>query len=128
MVRKVFFVLVLATALALGQTSPRAQEATPRPNVVLIVADDLEAGAFRFMPKTKSLLGNEGTTFSNAFVTTTTCCPSRSSLLTGRYTHNHKVFTNLAPAGSVTKFRQMGHESNGLPARETAAGYETALI
>uniref|UniRef100_A0A0N5ABB7 Sulfatase domain-containing protein n=1 Tax=Syphacia muris TaxID=451379 RepID=A0A0N5ABB7_9BILA len=48
----------------------------------------------QFMPKVQSLLQQRGVTFSSGFVSTPICCPSRTSILTGQYVHNHNVFTN----------------------------------
>ncbi len=65
-----------------------------RPNVVLIIADDLgwdDCGAFgNSKVKTPSIdrLAREGMRFDRAFVTASSCSPSRSSLITGRYPHN----------------------------------------
>lgn len=50
--------------------------------------------AFQFMPKTVHLLKERGVTFNSGFVSTPICCPSRSSILTGMYAHNHHVPTN----------------------------------
>jgi arylsulfatase A-like enzyme len=48
-----------------------------------------------YMPKTRNLLGSaQGITFSKAYVTNPLCCPSRTSILTGMYAHNHKVWFN----------------------------------
>ena len=45
------------------------------------------------MPATRRLFRREGRNYPNAYVTTPLCCPSRTSILTGRYAHNHGVLT-----------------------------------
>ena len=64
-----------------------------RPNILIIITDDQRAGIER-MPSTTRLFARGGTSFENAFVTTPLCCPSRASIFTGRYAHNHGVHNN----------------------------------
>ena len=71
-----------------------ADEGPKRPNVVLIIADDLgrdDCGAFgnpHVRTPNIDRLAREGMRFDRAFVTASSCSPSRSSLITGRYPHN----------------------------------------
>jgi arylsulfatase A-like enzyme len=71
-----------------------AVEGAERPNVILIIADDLgwdDCGAFG-NPRVKTpnidALARGGLRFDRAFVTASSCSPSRSSLITGRYPHS----------------------------------------
>src|SRR5688500_11625953 len=83
-----------------------------RPNIVYIVADDLDAQSIAYMPRLQSLLVDQGLTFANAFVTTSVCCPSQTSMLTGKYAHNHQIKFNIPPLGGFQKFKDMGGESS----------------
>lgn len=83
---------LLLMGLTLAPT--RAAEAEKRPNIVLIIADDMardDCGAFG-NPRVKTpnidKLAQGGMRFDRAFVTASSCSPSRSSLITGRYPHN----------------------------------------
>jgi arylsulfatase A-like enzyme len=62
-------------------------------NVLLIVTDDQRDWPTTkvMMPKTARWLGDGGRTFDEAYVTTPSCCPSRSSIFSGKYVHNHGV-------------------------------------
>ncbi|KAA0202231.1 hypothetical protein HAZT_HAZT010640 [Hyalella azteca] len=66
------------------------------PNLVLFLTDDQDVvllGA-EHMTNLRELLVRQGTVLSNAYVDTPLCCPSRSSILTGRYVHNHGAINN----------------------------------
>lgn len=77
------------------------------------------------MPKLKKFLIDEGTTFSNYFVTNSLCCPSRSSILRGQYVHNHKVTSN---APGFKRFYELGHEASTIATWLKAAGYTTGYM
>jgi arylsulfatase A-like enzyme len=55
------------------------------------------------------------------------CCPSRTTFLTGQYSHNHGVTWNFAPFGGYYRFKQLG-QKNTLPVWLQHAGYTTGLI
>ena len=76
-----------------------AGPAPKRPNIVLIMTDDMRADELRYMPQTRRLLGEHGLRFVNGFAPHPVCCPSRASTLTGQYTHNHKVYAVQEPWG-----------------------------
>ena len=91
-----------------------------RPNVVVVMTDDQTVESMRAMPQTRALLGDRGTTFANSFVNFPLCCPSRSTLLTGQYAHNHGVLTGKG-------FEDLD-SSNTLPLWLADAGYATAHV
>jgi N-acetylglucosamine-6-sulfatase len=102
-----------------GVVSSPSQAAT-LPNIVLILADDLDAGLVGYtdpvsrqaaMPNLQSLIAAQGMTFDNYFVTDSLCGPSRSSLLRGQYPHNTGVFTNGGTDGGFGTFYRKGHEA-----------------
>lgn len=112
---------VLAAAEAAGER---------RPNIVLIIGDDMGFGDYGFMGnpviQTPNLdrLAGESVVFTRGYVTTALCCPSLSTLLTGLYPHQHG-YTGNDPANGgdrkrwVENFRQ--HPQ--LPALLAEAGY-----
>lgn len=93
-----------------------------QPNVVLILSDDQRADDLGSMPNLAALT-EEATNFTHAYVTTPLCCPSRSSILTGEYAHNHGVLGNTPPYGF-----EAFSDSVTLATWLQDAGYTTALI
>jgi arylsulfatase A-like enzyme len=76
------------------------------------------------MPRTSNLIGSQGTNFQRAFVSFPLCCPSRISVQTGQYGHNHFVLGNTPPAGGYQKF----NDTNALPVWLQSAGYRTIHV
>src|SRR5215208_3316194 len=99
-----------------------------QPNIILILTDDQEAASIAYMPRLQALLVQQGLTFAKAFVTYPLCCPSRASILTGQYPHNHQVLHNAPPLGGFQRFRDVGHERSTIATWLQASGYRTGLF
>jgi len=119
-----FRILALGSLLAFFTTSAPGAD---RPNVVLILVDDLrwdEIGAaghpFARTPNIDRI-AREGAYFRNAFVTTPLCSPSRASFLTGQYAHTHGIVDNTSRAAA-------SHRLVTFPLLLQRAGYGTAFI
>jgi arylsulfatase A-like enzyme len=87
--------LILTFVLQACGSLPRLND--ERPNFLIIVTDDQRFDTMEYMPETQQLIFDQGVTFSSAYVTTPFCCPSRASILTGMYAHNHYVHVNDDP-------------------------------
>jgi N-acetylglucosamine-6-sulfatase len=116
--------LPLLAALAVLAGWAPAAEAAARPNIVVIETDDQTQAATRFMPALRDLVGAEGATFRRSFVSFPVCCPSRATLFTGQYAHNHGVVGNRPPLGGYVAL----DKTNWLPVWLQRAGYRTAEI
>lgn len=119
----------VAAALALAPGGARAARIPPepggdRPNVVVIETDDQTSEQLRVLKKTLRLIGREGATFESSFVSFSLCCPSRATLLTGQYAHNHRVLANGPPNGG---YPALDHKRT-LAVWLRRAGYSTAFV
>lgn len=103
-------------------------EAQPpdRPNVILIMTDDqaLRAISTENNPHIRTphleMLAKEGAYFSRAYVPLPQCAPSRASMITGRYPHEHGVVSNIERVPDAGAAR--------LPALLQKSGYRCAMI
>ncbi len=133
--------LALLTALSLAAGQPHASAAgQPRPSFVVIQTDDqtldelyasytpLGGTPVYAMPHTLSLIANRGITFTRYYVSYPLCCPSRVSLLTGRYAHNHNDRGNVPPNGGYTGFAARGAFSHNLAVWLQSSGYRTIHV
>jgi N-acetylglucosamine-6-sulfatase len=94
------------------------------PNVVVVLTDDQAPGTMRAMPAARRLLGGGGVTFEQAVASFPLCCPSRATLLTGQYAHNHGVLDNGPPLGGYAEF----NNQHTLAVWLSRAGYRTAHV
>jgi len=106
-VARLAVIVALLLPAAVGPARSRAAEAAPsaRPrNVVLIVSDDQHWRDYGFMGhehlRTPALdrLARESLVYRRGYVTTSLCCPSLASIITGRYPHEHRIVGNDPPA------------------------------
>ncbi|HZC71731.1 MAG TPA: sulfatase [Jatrophihabitans sp.] len=117
----------LLVAASSSDSSIVASANQRRPNIVMVLTDDLSTDLVRYMPHVQALQ-SAGMTFTNYTVTNSLCCPSRSSILTGRYPHNTGVFANEGPNGGFGAFQMHGDDRLTFALALQRAGYRTAIM
>jgi N-acetylglucosamine-6-sulfatase len=130
-----FVVAVIACSAVIGvatlvvkdaKVTPQAEAAT-KPNIVVIMLDDLDdKGIINVMKTVKTKLKDKGVTLKNSFVEFSTCCPSRATLLTGQHAQNHHVLNSATV--NQGGYARLDGKGNTLPVWLKAAGYHTAHI
>ena len=119
-----FLIACVVFLISCAETNIEPTNEEP-PNIIFILCDDHRWDALGFMGhsflETPNLdrMAGEGVHFQNAFVTTSLCSPSRASIITGLYAHNHGVVDNYHAVDSTLSF---------FPEYLQQAGYETAFI
>ncbi|MFO1039043.1 MAG: sulfatase [Geminicoccaceae bacterium] len=122
--RAAFLACSLVAAVIVGICAwATPAEAAARPNVVVLLADDMNADDLPYMPHTLARLAQQGVTFDAYYANVSLCDPSRATFLTGKYTQNTKVLTN-----NYAQFLKGGNETRNIATILQAAGYRTALI
>ncbi|MEA2346808.1 MAG: N-acetylglucosamine-6-sulfatase [Thermoleophilaceae bacterium] len=120
-------------AVGINREAATASTSATKPNIIFIQTDDqtlcsIIKASFcakqykQVMPKTRQLMIDQGTTFSNYFQTHPRCCPSRATALTGMYSHNHGLLSNKHGYG------RFAFQNVALPVWLKNAGYHTAHI
>jgi arylsulfatase A-like enzyme len=116
--------------------SGQAAGAAAQPNIVLIVTDDqaladlyqrTRAGekGEPVMPQTLSLIRDRGVTFRRAYASNPLSCPSRSTILTGQHSYNHRIYGNRWPGGGFCSDAGRIDLARSLPVWLQSAGYRT---
>jgi arylsulfatase A-like enzyme len=119
---------VLAAALPSGQTPALAP--AQRPNVILIMTDDLgyadlgSYGATDIRTPNLDRLASEGVRLTDAYANGVLCSPTRAALISGRYPQRAAIETALGPEGT----RGLAVDGISLPQVLKNAGYRTALM
>lgn len=110
-----------------ARSTSSLQDVKSPPNILLVLSDDQDVELHGLYPlqQTMQMFLRHGTQFNNAFTSTPLCCPSRSSLLTGQYAHNHRTFNNSRSGGCYGQVWRERFEPRALPVLLQQSGYRT---
>ncbi|XP_048242354.1 N-acetylglucosamine-6-sulfatase-like isoform X3 [Haliotis rufescens] len=116
---------ILGALVLLGVVTPL--RASVLPNIVFILTDDqdVELNGQDPIVKTRELIAARGMTFTHMYVSSPLCCPSRSSILTGKYVHNHHGINNSVSGGCSSPEWQQMNEVAAFPVYLKKQGYST---
>ena len=91
--------LIACSTAGVAQGRPATAARDGRPNILVVMTDDMAAKDVAQMPNVRRLLAARGTTFADAVDSFPLCCPARATFITGQYAHNHGVRGNFYPYG-----------------------------
>src|ERR1700761_8995979 len=103
MTRREILGIAAAEILGAGARPLLRAQAAPRKNLLIIMSDQHKRDCLRVagdpVVHTPNLdaLAHTSVRFTNAYCTNPVCTPSRASILTGLYTHNHESWDNTVP-------------------------------
>ena len=109
-------------------TSATTPTTTAKPNILFVLTDDMRLDDLAFMPNVKKVLTDQGMSFENEFDNVTLCCPARTAILRGQYSHNSGVLTNGGANGGFETAYKLGVEKQTVATALHDAGYTTGLF
>jgi arylsulfatase A-like enzyme len=117
-------IIAASATVSLALPAHAGGEKSSRPNIVFILNDDQRYDAMGFLDPSVSTpnmdrIARNGVHMKNAFVTTALCSPSRASIITGQYMHDHGIADNNTGFAKGTVF---------FPSLLQRAGYRTAFV
>ncbi len=118
------FLAAFALFVSLGPAAKAQDDPTDRPSILLIVTDDQRWDTLWAMPEVQRSLVQRGIEFTESFTTSSLCCPSRASILTGGYPHTTGVYRQGGPYGGFRAF----DDSTTIATELHDAGYRTGLF
>jgi arylsulfatase A-like enzyme len=131
--RVLLTVLAAATMMMMGQAGTAEAQPADRPNVVLIITDDVGYGDIGSYgapdiktPNIDSLAKN-GTRLTD-FYAAPNCSPTRAALISGRYQQRYRIEAPLGAARSPAGEQGLPATGRSLPQLLKNNGYRTALI
>jgi arylsulfatase A-like enzyme len=116
----------ITVSRSIGGTTSE-QNFVVQPNIVLILTDDQRYDEMS-MPTVQSELVSKGTTFTRGFVEDPLCCPSRTTILTGKASHGTDIYDNRSPHGGFETFTSKGEDQSTIATWLQNSGYYTGLI
>ena len=119
--------LIVGLVAAAPLTTP-AVAAIPQPNIVVIVTDDQAEGTVDAMPITRAQIRDKGVLINDGIIPTSTCCPSRTALLSGQYSRTTNVYRNIGSNGGWRTFNAGGTEGHTIAVALQHAGYRTGMF
>jgi N-acetylglucosamine-6-sulfatase len=114
----------LAVSLWLAPPAAAQDVSADPPSILLIVTDDQRWDTLWAMPEVQRSLVERGIEFTESFTTSSLCCPSRASILTGAYPHTTGVYRQGGPYGGFRSF----DDSTTIATELHDAGYRTGFF
>jgi N-acetylglucosamine-6-sulfatase len=106
----------------------RAATSAGPPNVLFVLTDDMRLDDMQYLPQIAQFVGAQGITFDGEFDNVTLCCPARTSILRGQYSHNTGVLTNGGSNGGFETAHADNVEQATIATAMHDAGYLTGLF
>ena len=127
---RLFAGLILIAPISAGSQTP----AGPRPNVILIMTDDVGYGDFGVYgaPDVRTphidALARDGVRLTDFYANGATCTPTRTGLISGRYQQRYELEQPLGARGAEDRERGLAPNGHSLPQLLKRNGYASALI